>query len=119
MHLCDLIIEKNTDYMIGEARLLAELDIYSIKNEKISYNWFRKLCRRCNLPSIQTRTDLFNMGYIEKRNMPCKLLKRASEFKTYDEWKKCGYCVQQGQTSYARNLEMVAVFSNNQVYKVK
>lgn len=118
MNSHDIIIDNKLDYIIGEARLFAELDIYSINHDKISHNWFRKLCRRCDLSSTQTRTDLFNMDYIEKRDMPCRLLKRASEFNTYEKWRELGFCVQQGQVSYARNIDGVAVFSNNQVYKV-
>lgn len=102
-------------FMKGLERFWAEWDRYTYTHERVNYNWFRRLCRRCGLKSMQMRCVLHINGHIESYNMPCVITRRATVYHTYDVWQAYGCQVQAGETSYYRNSYGVAVFSDTQV----
>lgn len=102
-------------FMTGFPRFWAEWDRYTYTHERVSIHWFKKLCKRCGLSSREMRTVLHADGSIEKRDMPCKITRRATVYHTYDVWQAYGCQVMKGTTSYFRNSYGVAVFSDSQV----
>ena len=115
---CDMALYDNDiyKYMSGLPRFWVEWDKYTHTHEKVSIHWFKKLCKRCGLSSREMRTVLRDGGHIEKRSMPCHILKRAEVYFTYNAWNMIGYQVRSGETSYYRNSNDTEVFSNNQVH---